>query len=256
MTDDRSLVTEDRLLGGRLVVRQPAHGHRAGTDAVLLAAAAGPMPGDRIVDLGSGVGTVGLALALAAPLAFVHLVEREDDLVTLARTNIGRNDLVGRVTIEASDLMTAPGPRNATLVVSNPPFYPEGTVRVSPNPLRARAHALGASGHAGWLHAMLGWCTAHARVVMIHKPEALPPLLAACEGRVGGIRVRPIQPRADAAATRMLFGGIVGSRAPFALSPALVLHEASGQFTAEAAAMHRGDGSAALLNLHAQKSRP
>ena len=32
---------EDAILGGRLRLRQPARGHRAGTDAVLLAAAIG-----------------------------------------------------------------------------------------------------------------------------------------------------------------------------------------------------------------------
>ena len=64
--DPPQLVT-DAFLGGRLLLRQPADGHRIGTDAVLLAAAA---PGDfsgLAIDAGAGVGAAGLALAIARP---------------------------------------------------------------------------------------------------------------------------------------------------------------------------------------------
>ena len=54
--------TVDRWLGGRLALVQPQGGHRVGTDAALLAAAAGT-PEGRIADVGAGVGAVGLALA-------------------------------------------------------------------------------------------------------------------------------------------------------------------------------------------------
>ena len=56
-------LTEDRWLGGRLILLQPKRGHRVGTDAALLVAAAGDARQGRIVDVGAGVGAVGLALA-------------------------------------------------------------------------------------------------------------------------------------------------------------------------------------------------
>ena len=56
-------LTEDRWLGGRLTLLQPRRGHRVGTDAALLVAAAGDARQGRIVDVGAGVGAVGLALA-------------------------------------------------------------------------------------------------------------------------------------------------------------------------------------------------
>ena len=37
-------LTEDRFLGGRLVLAQPRKGYRAGIDPVLLAAAVPPVP--------------------------------------------------------------------------------------------------------------------------------------------------------------------------------------------------------------------
>ena len=44
--------TLDHFLGGALTLRQPASGHRSGTDAILLAAAVGGAP-DRLIDLGA-----------------------------------------------------------------------------------------------------------------------------------------------------------------------------------------------------------
>ena len=55
--DDRAGdVTEDAILGGRLRLRQPERGHRVGHDAILLAAACPASAGERVVDLGAGVG--------------------------------------------------------------------------------------------------------------------------------------------------------------------------------------------------------
>ena len=49
-------LTEDRLLGGRVVMRQPASGYRAATDPVLLAACVAARPGMRVLDAGCGAG--------------------------------------------------------------------------------------------------------------------------------------------------------------------------------------------------------
>ena len=79
-------LTGDRWLGGRLMLLQPNRGHRVGTDAALLVAAAGA-PQGRIVDVGAGVGAVGLGLAQGNPSALVYLVECDPELVHLAETN-------------------------------------------------------------------------------------------------------------------------------------------------------------------------
>ena len=56
----------DAFLGGRLTLRQLPSGHRAGTDAVLLAACVPPNAKGLGVDVGAGVGAAGLsALARA-----------------------------------------------------------------------------------------------------------------------------------------------------------------------------------------------
>lgn len=249
----------DRLLGGRLLLRQPPRGHRAGTDAVLLAAAAGVVPEDVVLDVGSGVGTVGLILALREPGAQVRLLEREPELAACATGNVRLNALEGRVQVEAGDLWAPPdqGRDGASLVVSNPPFHAPGAVRSSPDPLRARAHGLAAGGHGDWLRASLRRARPYARLVLIHRPEALPALLAAAEGRLGAVRIRPILPREGGDAVRILFGGVVGSRAACGILAPLILHGPTGGFTAEVEAVHRGEATLRFLDLdRTRKSRP
>ena len=103
--DDRAGdVTEDGILGGRLRLRQPKRGHRVGHDAILLAAACPARAGERVVDLGAGVGAAGLALATRVPDTTVTLVEIDPALAALAAANAERNDLAGRVRVAVLDV--------------------------------------------------------------------------------------------------------------------------------------------------------
>src|SRR5207244_11932419 len=97
-------VTEDPVLGGKLRLKQPTRGHRFGHDAVLLAAACPARAGERVVDLGAGVGAAGLALAARVPDATVTLVEIDPELAALAAANAERNDLAGRVRVALLDV--------------------------------------------------------------------------------------------------------------------------------------------------------
>ncbi len=75
---------------------------------------------------------------------------------------------------------------------------------------------------------------------MIHRADRLGDVLEAMPARLGGVAVRPVQPQAGAAATRILVAARAGSRAALTLLPPFVLHEADGSFTPEAARVHRG----------------
>src|SRR5262249_31191590 len=93
MTELTLDLTEDAFLGGQLRLRQKRSGHRAGHDAILLAAATSARPKDRVVDLGSGVGAAGLALARRVTGISLTLVEIDPELTELARSNARDNAL-------------------------------------------------------------------------------------------------------------------------------------------------------------------
>ena len=60
---------------------------------------------------------------------------------------------------------------------------------------------------------------------------------------LGDLALRPIHPRADAPAIRLLISGTKGSKAPLRLLPGLTLHEADGAATPLAAAIQRGEAT-------------
>src|SRR4051812_36331863 len=91
MTDRNSEFTEDAFLGGQLRLRQPKSGHRAGHDAMLLAAATPARAGDRVVEFGAGVGAAGLAVARRVTGTKLVLVEIDAGLASLARENAAAN---------------------------------------------------------------------------------------------------------------------------------------------------------------------
>ena len=237
---------EDLLLDGRLRLRQRASGHRVGTDAILLAAMLAD-PGPQIVDAGAGVGAVGLALALRAPHSCVNLVERDPEAAELAQANVALNDFEARVRVIECDLLEASARRaaglaneSASAVYTNPPFYAAGSVRRSPDSARAAAHVLGPGGMEEWVRACLSLLAPDGRFAMICLPEALGEVLGACENRLGALRILPVHARMGEDARRILVSGRKGSRAPLAIAPGLVLHEADGRFTPRAQALHRG----------------
>ncbi len=237
--------TVDAISGLGLRLRQMRAGHRVGLDAVLLAAAVA-RPARRIVDVGAGVGAVGLALARRFPEAEVDLVEIDAETAALAAANAALNGLAARVV--ATDV-TLPAARRAAglrdgaadLVVTNPPFLLASAARVSPDPARARAHALsGDDALAIWLKASLALLHDGGRFAMIHRADALPAIYASLGARLGDVAVRPVYPRQGEDAIRVLVTGVKGSRAPSRLAPALILHEADGSATPQARAIHEG----------------
>ena len=239
----------DLLLGGRLHLHQAKAGHRAGTDAILLAAAVPRAASGLLIDAGSSSGAAGLAAAVDRPGLRLLLIDREPDAIALASRNMIANGLEARGAACVADLLVAKSRRDAGLVdgtgdvvVSTPPYLDPGQGRRSPDESRARAHVFDAEGGLDrWVRACTALCAPQGEIFFIHRADRLAALLAALEGRAGGVTVLPIHARADGDAIRVLLRAKKGSRAPLRLRPPLVLHEASGRFTPEAEALHRGE---------------
>src|SRR3954449_2832941 len=91
MTDPLLDTSEDAFLGGQLRLQQPKSGHRAGHDAMLLAAATAARPGSVAVEFGAGIGAPGLARARRGRATSITRFEIEPRLVELARHNAASN---------------------------------------------------------------------------------------------------------------------------------------------------------------------
>lgn len=240
--------TEDRLLDGQLVLRQPRDGFRVAIDSVFLAAAVPAAPGELVLEPGAGTGAA--ALCLARRVAGVRVVglERQADLVRLAGENVRANSLAGSVDVMIGDLVRPPPrvvPASFAHVMFNPPYLPEGRGRAPADASRAQAHVEGEAALATWIDFALRMVRPKGTMTMIHRADRLDDILAHLHGKAGEIVVLPLWPGRDRPAKRVIVQARRGVATPLRLAPGLVLHEADGGYTPAADAVLRGAALAA-----------
>jgi len=246
MSVSQAEASEDAVLDGRLILRQPLRGHRFGHDAILLAAAVSAVAGEHAVDLGSGVGAAGLALARRVDGLAVTLVEIDPDLTALAASNAERNGLADRVRAVCLDVESSVAAfaavglpaASAAHVLMNPP-YNVAPQNPSSDPGRRSAHVGSHESLLAWLRAAARLLGARGVVTLIWRADGLPDLLGALAQDFGAVAILPLHPKPGAPAIRVLARAIKGSRAPVALLPGLLLADADGKPTAQAEAILR-----------------
>jgi tRNA1(Val) A37 N6-methylase TrmN6 len=119
-------------LSGHFRIYQLRDGYRFSTDDVLAAwygTAWAPSAGT-VLDLGSGIGSVGMIAAWRLRGARVVTIEAQAESVALARRSADYNGLSGRYEIRHGDFRAdcAPGRgEQFDLVLGSPPYFPVGT---------------------------------------------------------------------------------------------------------------------------------
>ncbi len=242
-------VSDDRLLGGRVTLRQPREGYRAAIDPVFLAAAIPAGPGDLVLDVGAGVGAAALCLARREPGCNIRGIELQRDLVRLATENIIANGLNGRVEVMVGDLLHPPprlAPGAYAHVMANPPYLQDGAATPPPDPGKAQANVEGEAALADWVRFALAMVRPKGSITFIHRADRLAALLGAMSGRAGDIAVFPLWPGAGKPASRVIVRARKGVATPTRLLPGLVLHEPDGRYSTAADAVLR-EGAGLLL---------
>jgi tRNA1(Val) A37 N6-methylase TrmN6 len=225
--------TEDGFLGGKLILRQPRSGHRAGHDAILLAAASAAQPGARVADLGAGIGAAGLALATRVHDLDLALVEIDPVLAAMAQHNAARNGIAAHAVVldvaGSADRFAEAGlaPDSFDAVLMNPPFNDAARHRPSPDAQRRMAHVAGGDTLELWVHAARRMLKSGGALSLIWRAEDVSGVLAALSRGFGAVAVMPVHPRAGAPAIRVLVGAVKGARAPLKLLPGLDLEDAA-----------------------------
>ncbi|TAN63461.1 MAG: methyltransferase domain-containing protein [Magnetospirillum sp.] len=234
-------ITEDHLLGGRVRLCQPAAGYRAAIDPVMLAATVAAGAGDRVLDLGCGVGAAALCLLSRLPEVRVTGVELQPELARLARLNAEANGRGGSfAVIEGSVAALPAGLGGFDHVMTNPPFHQAERGTAPSGSIKATANVEGEVDLVQWLKAAVRMLRPKGQLAIIHRADRLADLLAALRGRgVGAIRILPLWPRVGRPAGRVIVLARKGSRAPLDLLPGLVLHGDDGGYTEAAEAVLR-----------------
>ena len=235
MIDPMGELTEDAFLGGSLRLRQPKSGHRAGHDAMLLAAATPARSGDRVVDLGAGVGAAGLAVARRVEGIKLVLVEIDEGLAELARGNALSN-AIAAVTIvldvtAGAGAFAAAGlsPDSVDVVLTNPPFNDAARHRASPDKAREVAHVATTATLESWIHAARRILKSGGDLVMIWRADGIADVLAELDRGFGSLVILPVHADVTSPAIRILVRAVKGGKAPTRIQPALILNDDSAE---------------------------
>ena len=233
MTEAAADITEDAFLGGQLLLKQKRSGHRAGHDAILLAAATEARGGDRVVDLGAGIGTAGLALARRVTGIKLSLVEIDPELAELARANAASNAISAEaIVLDVTDdaqVFAAHGlvSDGVDIVMMNPPFNNPARHRGSPDQARHTAHVATEETLHAWVHAARRILRSNGVLTLIWRADGIAEVLAALSRGFGSVSILPVHGEAGRPAIRVLVRAVKGGRAPTRLLPGLVLNDES-----------------------------
>ena len=241
-------LTEDAFLGGQLRLRQLKSGHRAGHDAMLLAAATPARRGDRVADFGAGVGAAGLAVARRVAGIDLVLVEIDATLASLARANAAANTIAAEVIVFdvelAAGAFAAAGlsPDSVDVVLMNPPFNDPARHRVSPDRARETAHVATATTLENWVHAARRILKPKGMLTLIWRADGVAEVLAAFDRGFGSLQMLPVHVDVTAPANRILIRATKGGRAPTQIQAGLMLNDESGVPNKEVQELLAGNG--------------
>ena len=229
-------LTEDALLGGRVRLLQPSRGYRVAVDAVLLAAAVEAAPGECVLDLGAGVGAVGLCIAARVPGCSIVGVELQSELAALAARNATLNGVDNLMRTIVHDLAhpLPPDLANFDHVATNPPYLAAAVADPSPNRSKALATVESSADLARWLAVAAGALKPTGTLTAIHRSDRMEEIVDRLASLGwGNVTVKRLPP-----AGRILVRARSGARAQHESQP-LLLHPPQGGYTDQAEAILR-----------------
>ena len=234
--------TDDTLLDGRVLLRQPASGYRVAIDPVLLAAATPAQAGEHVLELGSGAGAAALCLAQRVAGCQIIGIEINPRLVKLSNANAKSNGLSKRVEFLSGDISASPGelaPKRFDHVIANPPQSSAAAAQSSPYVDKTRANIEGRVDLRVWLGVMLAMVRRKGRITLIYRADRLDEVLIGLRGQAGDTVLFPLWPGRNRPAKRILISARRGVNGPLQLNAGMVLHGENGSFTPEAEAILR-----------------
>lgn len=236
-------------ISGHFRLFQLRDGHRFSTDDMLTAwyGTSWAPRAERVLDLGSGIGSVGMVAAWRLPGAAFVTVEAQDESVALARKSAAYNGLTGRYDIRHGDFRDAEvigADERFDLVLGSPPYFPLGTGHEGDHPQKVQCR-----------FEVRGDIGDYTRVAMAHLapgglfacvfPEGQLTRVerAAAEASAVIVRRRPVVFRDGDAPLVALFAMMRAADLPEAMrrrtwvEPPLIIRTAAGEIHPEYAAL-------------------
>ena len=185
-------ITENAFLDGKLSLFQPTKGFRAGLDSVLLAASVNAQSGEKVLEIGAGVGTVLFCLMKRISGLEATGIEIMEEYHTLSLINAKRNKINANLIL--GDFFNYENLKKKIFdqIFFNPPYYPASNYKTSENKLLDIANIE----YPGILKKMLIFalkrCKPYGYITLIHRPARISDILSILNNGAGDIKILPI----------------------------------------------------------------
>lgn len=235
-----SEVIETTLLRGRLRLLQPKVGFHASLDTVFLAAAVSVKDRQHVLDIGCGVGSAGLSVALRNSNIQLTGLDIQQELIDLAHQNAHLNGLSDRCRFFQGTVLTDKNVLDNAFhsVMMNPPYQEAGTHSPSPKKIKAFSHGEDASGAklADWVKYAHGKLKQGGFLTLIHRADRLDDVILALTARrwFGSLVIYPLYSHAGEDARRVIVRARKERYAAAILKAGMVIHEKNGAYTSGA----------------------
>jgi tRNA1(Val) A37 N6-methylase TrmN6 len=232
-------LTDDSLLGGRVIYRQPVDGYRTGIEPMLLAASIPARAGDHVLEAGTGAGAGLLALYARVPGLSCTGLERDHAMVEIAGANATANKFSG-IRVVRQEVEGWVPDRVYDHAFANPPWHrSDGTAPQHPG--RRGAKMAHADLLEVWVPRLARALRRRGTLTLILPAGSLSQAIAAlADANCREIHLLPLWPRAGEAAKLIILRGVREGRGACHVLPGLALHAPEGGYTEAAEKILRG----------------
>ncbi|MBI3441829.1 MAG: methyltransferase [Proteobacteria bacterium] len=209
-------------------------------DAVFLAAAVAVKNHFTVLDVGCGVGSVGLCITSRNKSISLIGIDIQRNLTDIAIQNAVLNDQSEQCRYFHDDLREEKTiPDNMfNAVVMNPPYLESGKYSPSPEKIKATSHGEGESGASleDWIKYAHRKLKQGGYLTMIHRADRMDDVIVTLEKRrwFDSLVIYPLWSHDGEDAKRVIIRARKERYAPLVLKPGMVIHQENGKYTAAA----------------------
>jgi len=224
--------TTDTILRGKITITQMKHGYRYGFDAVCLAAFVnGYLRKNKkdlsLADVGSGVGTISLILALKNKNLKISSIENNEEFIEIAKENVLKNKFHNTIKTVNYDIFNINKnfKNHFDIVVSNPPFNSKNSNKSNNKFIDVAKRIVDLE---KWMEGCVYLLKEKGTLCIILPTNILDVVLVSLRHKAGSFKIYPIWPNTKKSSKRIILLAKKGGNSPTELLPGLKLYNSKG----------------------------